>query len=80
MERKKVSENIRKIKFPIGEAPPDDPELTEKVNALMKKHATITEIFKAIAEWEPGAVRRDREAENTKLSGRLTYKTVLRRP
>jgi hypothetical protein len=76
----KISENIRKIKFPIGEAPPDDPELTAKVNELMKRHATITEIFNAIAEWEPGAVKRDLEAENTKLSGRLTNKTVLRRP
>lgn len=77
-KREKILRQLERIKFPIGEAPPRDPELDRIMNELDKKGATLAEVFKAIAEWEPEAVRRDRQMENTKLTGRLDYRTALR--
>lgn len=62
----------KKIKFiaPIGEVPSRDPELEKMLDAL-SDDASISDVFKVISEWEPNAVKRFRERERTKLSGRL---------
>jgi hypothetical protein len=80
MERmEKIRNDLKRIKAPIGENPPDDPKLNRRIDELIEKKAPLGKIFSAISEWESEAVREDREAENTKLTGRLDRRTVLRR-
>jgi len=59
-----------KIIAPIGELPNSDPELRRRLRKL-PKDAKMSDVFRVINEWEPGALERFRQMERTKKSGRL---------
>jgi hypothetical protein len=65
------SEKILKIAAPIGDNPPDDIDLKERI-AKLGNNAPITTIFQEISKWEDDVVIDDRQYENTNLTGRLT--------
>jgi hypothetical protein len=81
MPAKETKMKLLKIKMPIGEAPPPDPELERRIKALPKGH-TIADVFKTITEWEEWAVKEDLKTEKRViekgLSGKLDYRTCLR--
>lgn len=68
---KMKTERILKIAAPIGENPPEDTDLKERI-AKLGNNATIAAIFEEISRWEDNAVIDDRQYENTTLTGRLT--------
>lgn len=70
----------KRIKFiaPIGEFPPPDKDLQARLKKL-PKNASISDVFREISKWEPGAVRKFREMERTKKSGIIDADCCLTR-
>jgi len=58
------------MKMPIGESPSRDPDLEKRLKQL-PRDAPLSDVFKVISEWEEEAVKRSRQTERTKKSGRL---------
>ena len=68
--RKTKTPNLLKISARIGDNPPEDQELAGRIAKLGKK-APLVEIFREVSKWENEVVHKDRQHENTKLTGKL---------
>jgi hypothetical protein len=70
---KMKAQKILKIAAPIGDNPPEDIDLKQRIEKL-GNNASITAIFEEMDRWEDDVVLTDRQFENTNLTGRLTKK------
>lgn len=55
---------------PVGDVPSKDKNLHKRIKEL-PRDASVSDVFKEIGEWEKVAVRKFKERERTKKSGRL---------
>jgi len=68
-----MSKTRNQLKFcaPIGDVPPEDKELEQRITGLPET-ATIADVLQEITLWEDGAVRKFKGHEKTTTSGTLT--------
>ena len=66
------------IVAPVGELPSTDIELRERIKTLnvesLPVNAGLAKVFAEVGIWEKSAVKKFREQEKTKLSGKLTIR------
>lgn len=64
------ADNRLRFLAPIGDVPPEDKDLDQRINNL-PKGATICDVLNEITSWEDTAVKKFKEHEKTTESGML---------
>jgi len=61
------------IVAPVGDVPRADDDLRKRVEKL-PKDANLSQVFEEVSQWEKVSIKKFREQEQTKKSGKLTVR------